>query len=45
LSLSKYKVEVYDEIKYDEPKDILSKLKTNEQSILLAISELDSFIK
>ncbi|HTA63223.1 MAG TPA: N-6 DNA methylase [Bacteroidia bacterium] len=45
LSLSKYKVEVYNEMKYDEPKDILSKLKANEQSIISAITELDSFIK
>lgn len=45
LSLSKYKVEIYDELKYDEPKDILSKLRNNEQSIMSAIDELDSFIK
>ncbi|HVA98988.1 MAG TPA: N-6 DNA methylase [Bacteroidia bacterium] len=45
LSLNKYKVEVYEEVKYDEPKDILAKLKTNEQNILSAIAELDSFIK
>lgn len=45
LSLSKYKEEVYVEAKYEEPKDILGKLKTNEQNILLALTELDSFIK
>ena len=45
LSLSKYKIEIYEEMKFDEPKIILSKLKTNEQNILNAITELDSFIK
>jgi type I restriction enzyme M protein len=45
LSLSKYKVQIYDEMKYEEPKNILSRLKANEQSITNAINELDSFIK
>jgi type I restriction enzyme M protein len=45
LSLSKYKVEIYEDVKYDEPKEILTKLKTNEQNIVSAIAELDSFIK
>jgi len=45
LSLSKYKLEIYNEVKYDEPKTILSKLKTNEENIFTAINELDSLIK
>lgn len=45
LSLSKYKEEVYEEIKYDEPKDILSKIKNSEEEILKSVNELIDFIK
>ena len=40
LSLSKYKEEIYEEIKYDEPKVILEKLDTVENLIKNGIQEL-----
>lgn len=45
LSLSKYKEEIYEPEIFEEPKDIIIRLKTNEESILSAITELDSIIK
>ncbi len=45
LSLSKYKVEVYEEIKYDEPKVIVSKILDLEKNILEGIQELENIIK
>lgn len=41
LSLSKYKKEVYEEIKYNEPKDIISKLSSLENEIKISIQELE----
>jgi type I restriction enzyme M protein len=40
LNLSKYKEEVYEEIKYDKPKDILTRLSTIETGIVKGIEEL-----
>lgn len=45
LSLSKYKEEIYEEVKYDDPKGILGSLKINEENILSGITELESIIK
>jgi type I restriction enzyme M protein len=45
LSLSKYKEVVYEEVKYDEPKDILEKINAGEESILKMVNELIEFIK
>ncbi len=45
LSLSKYKTEIYDEIKYNEPKDILKKLSDIEDNIALGINELKVVIR
>lgn len=44
LSISKYKVEVYEEIKYDEPKIILGKLDSMEKIISKGIQELKEII-
>jgi type I restriction enzyme M protein len=41
LSLSKYKEEVYEEIQYEEPKEILDKLKANEKIIFAEIADLE----
>lgn len=40
LSLSKYKEEVYPEVKYDKPKDILTRLSNIETEITKGIEEL-----
>lgn len=40
LSLSKYKEEVYPEVKYDKPKDILTRLSNIETEIAKGIEEL-----
>ena len=45
LNLNKYKVEVYEEVKYDEPRDILQKIKSNEEETLKGINELIQFLK
>jgi type I restriction enzyme M protein len=45
LSLSKYKQEVYEEMIYDKPKDILRNLDSIEQSIMNGLSELKELIK
>lgn len=45
LNLSKYKEEVYEEVKYDDPNDILKRLKMNEDIVLKGINELIDFIK
>ena len=44
LSISKYKEEVYEEIKYDEPKVILDKLHSMEENISKGIEELKEII-
>lgn len=44
LNLNKYKVEVYQEVKYIEPKKILARIESNEKKILQGISELKSLI-
>lgn len=44
LSLSKYKEEIYKEIKYDEPKEIFSRLETIESSISIGIRELKQLL-
>ena len=40
LSFSNYKVEVYVEVKYDEPKDILARISLKEDDIIKGINEL-----
>jgi type I restriction enzyme M protein len=40
LSLSKYKIEVYPEVQYDKPKDILTRLSSIEVGIMKGIEEL-----
>jgi type I restriction enzyme M protein len=44
LSLSKYKEEVYEEIKYDEPEIILNKISALEKTINEGIEELKTAI-
>ena len=44
LSLSKYKEEVYEEVSYEKPKDILKKLAQTEKSISSGIEELTELI-
>lgn len=41
LSLSKYKEEIYEEIKYDKPKNILEKMSDLEKEIINGIQELE----
>jgi type I restriction enzyme M protein len=44
LSLNKYKVEVYEEETFDEPKDILQNILLNEKEIINSIEELNTMI-
>lgn len=44
LSLSKYKEDVYEEIKYDSPRDILNKLEKIEEKINNSIEELKGIL-
>ena len=44
LSISKYKEEVYEEIKYDDPIDILTRLEISENEISVGIGELKKMI-
>jgi type I restriction enzyme M protein len=44
LSLNRYKKTVYEEVKYDPPKEILKKLKTLEEDIMGDLSELERMI-
>ena len=44
LSISKYKEEVYEEIKYDEPRVILEKLHSMEENISKGIKDLKEII-
>jgi len=45
LSLSKYKEEVYIEVKYDDPKEILGKLIKQEDAFQKGLTELNTLIK
>lgn len=45
LSVNKYKIEIYDEIQYDEPRDILSRLSELEKDIQTGIKELEEIFK
>lgn len=45
LSFSKYEKKAYEEIKYQDPKDILQKIKRNQNDILKGINELNELIK
>lgn len=45
LSLNKYKEEVYEEIKYDEPNDILDNLSSIEIEIAKGIEELKTILR
>jgi type I restriction enzyme M protein len=45
LSLSKYKEEIYEEVKYEEPKVILGKLEEIESNILKELAELKGMAK
>lgn len=44
LSLSKYKLEVYEDKKYDEPKDILEKLRKMEDDIIIGLDDLKAVL-
>ena len=44
LSMSKYKEEVFEEIKYDKPKDILNRLKTLENELNSELAELEEML-
>lgn len=44
LSVSKYKQELYEEVTYDAPKDILLKLETIESEIVKGIEELKAMV-
>jgi len=44
LSISKYKKEVYNEVPFEEPKDILDKLSSLESAIIAGIDELKTII-
>jgi type I restriction enzyme M protein len=44
LSLSKYKKEVYEEVKYEKPKEIFKRLQKIESNITLGLKELEEFI-
>ena len=43
LSHSSYKEEVYEEVKYDDPKDILETLSNLENEIQTELSKIKSF--
>ncbi len=45
LSFNSYKEEVYEEIPYDDPKDILKKLESIEQDIVNGLNEVKSLIQ
>lgn len=44
LSINRYKEIVYEEVKYDEPKDILKKIKDLEKKITAGVSELERML-
>ncbi|WP_431609266.1 N-6 DNA methylase [Chryseobacterium sp. 'Rf worker isolate 10'] len=45
LSLNKYKEEVYEDIDYEDPKNILAKIKRNQEAISKGIDEINELIK
>jgi type I restriction enzyme M protein len=45
LSLNKYKEEIYVEVHYDEPKEIISKILSKEEEIIKSIKELEGILK
>ena len=45
LSLSKYKEEVYEEVKYDEPSVLIKRVSDKEEIIFKGIKELADLIK
>lgn len=45
LSLSKYKVEVYEDVKYEEPQTLIAKIKSNEENILVGITEMETLVR
>jgi type I restriction enzyme M protein len=44
LSLNRYKEVVYEEVKYDAPKDILKRIKTLQDKMAKGVSELEKLL-
>lgn len=44
LSLNRYKEVVYEEVKYDAPKDILKRIKTLQEKMAKGVSELEELL-